>query len=157
MKTHQCLLAELLVPDDPGSLGLESLGLVVPADFVVAEDDCQASNLLRGHAEMGQFTVQGHAGYRNLLKNLCPKNLLGHIRNVRKFRERSRHLHSDSLCDAVRGGEDVPVVDERAAAELLAVVAQLRDPRPLVLLRRPAVHDAQRVLTLDPLRYWSNI
>ena len=52
IKTHQCLLAELLVPDDPGSLGLESLGLAVLTDCMVSEDDCQASNLLRAHAEM---------------------------------------------------------------------------------------------------------
>ena len=61
-------------------------------------------------------------------------------------------LYTNSLRDAMGGGEDVPVVDERAAAELAAVVAQLRDPRPLVLLRRPAVHDAQRVLPVDPLQ-----
>ena len=49
------------------------------------------------------------------------------------------------------GGEDVPVVDERPAAELASVVAQLRDPRPLVLLRRPTAHHAQRVHSVDPL------
>ncbi len=37
-----------------------------------------------------------------------------------------------SLCDAVRGGEDVDVVDERAPAELPVLVQQCRHERELV-------------------------
>ncbi len=51
----------------------------------------------------------------------------------------------------MRGGEDVPVVDEGASAELPAVVEQCGDPRPLVLLRRPPVDHTERVLALDSL------
>ena len=60
---------------------------------------------------------------------------------------RRRHLTSkltNSLCDAVGGGEDVDVVDERAAAELPVAVEDGRHEGELVVPRHPPVHDVRR-------------
>ena len=47
------------------------------------------------------------------------------------------------LCYAMRGGEDVDLRDERAAAELPVAVEDRRHEGELVIPRQPPVHDVE--------------
>ena len=48
--SHQRLRAERLVPDHPGRLGLEDLGLPLLLDVVLAEADRQSRHVVASHA-----------------------------------------------------------------------------------------------------------
>ena len=53
--THQCLLAESLVADHSGGLGLVRRGLAHLLDVVVAQHHRQPRHLLGRHAENGSI------------------------------------------------------------------------------------------------------
>ena len=48
---YQCLLCELLVPDDAGGLGLKELGLTPLLDLPLAQPHLQVRNVVTAHAK----------------------------------------------------------------------------------------------------------
>ena len=86
-----------------------------------------------------------------------PRRTVRAATSCRLMLQRESHADTGDTCHllghAVCRGQDVLPGDERAAAELATVLQQRRDPRPLALVRRPAVDHLEGVLVVvvEPL------
>merc|ERR1719195_275780 len=99
---------------------------------------------------LGEVLVPHHAGGL-ALEDLCLAGLLDVV--LAQADGQGGHVLPAHVSHAVRRGQDVLPGDERAAAELATVLQQRRDPRPLALVRRPAVDHLEGVLVVvvEPL------